>query len=81
MKLQNEIRKTVLFLAIVLGISACKIEIKESYDHTVDFSKYKTYCWMTGCEFKFNGPEYLYDSTVSEKIITALAQELESKGL
>jgi len=68
-------------LSIVLGIAACKIEIKESYDHTVDFSKYKTYCWMTGCEFKFNGPEYLYDTTVSEKIKSALAQELESKGL
>jgi hypothetical protein len=81
MKIQKEITKTGIFILFVLLLAGCKIETKESYDHTVDFSKYKTFCWMTGCEFKFNGPEYLNDSLLRESLKTSLIKELESKGL
>lgn len=36
---------------------------------------------MTGCQFDFNGPEYLNDSLLRENIKVALVKELESKGL
>ena len=36
---------------------------------------------MTGCEFKFKGPEYLNDSLLRESLKTSLIRELESKGL
>jgi hypothetical protein len=81
MKIQKEIPKAVLFFLFVLMLTSCRTEIKESYDHSVDFSKYKTFCWMTGCEFKFNGPKYLNDSLLRESLKTALIEELESKGL
>jgi hypothetical protein len=81
MKIQKEITKTWIFILFVLLLAGCKIETKESYDHTVDFSKYKTFCWMTGCEFKFNGPEYLNDSLLRESLKSSLIKELESKGL
>jgi len=81
MKIQKEITKAGIFILFVLLIAGCKMEIKETYDHTVDFKKYKTFCWMTGCEFKFNGPDYLNDSLLREHLKTSLIKELESKGL
>jgi hypothetical protein len=81
MKLQKEHIKIVLFISIVLFLAGCRMEIKESYDHTADFTQYKTFCWMTGCEFKFNGPEYLNDSLLRENLKVSLIRELESKGL
>lgn len=81
MKTPKEITTLLLFLSIVLLLTSCRMEVKETYDHTVDFSKYKTFCWMTGCEFKFNGPKYLDDSLLRESLKTALVEELESKGL
>jgi Domain of unknown function (DUF4136) len=81
MKIQKEITKAGIFILFVLLITGCKMEIKETYDHTVDFKKYKTFCWMTGCEFKFNGPDYLNDSLLRESLKTSLIKELESKGL
>lgn len=81
MKIQKEIAKAGVFILFVLLLAGCKIETKDTYDHSVDFTKYKTFCWMTGCEFKFNGPEYLNDSLLRESLKTALVEELESKGL
>lgn len=81
MKTPNEIMKAGIFILVVLLLSACQVEIKETYDHKVDFSKYKTFCWMTGCEFKFKGPDYLNDSLLRESLKTSLVNELERKGL
>jgi len=81
MKIQKEITKAGVFVLFVLLLAGCRVETKESYDHTIDFSKYKTFCWMTGCEFKFNGPEYLNDSLLRESLKTSIIKELESKGL
>jgi Domain of unknown function (DUF4136) len=81
MKLQKEISKAGVFILIVLLLAGCRMEIEENYDHSVDFSKYKTFCWMTGCEFKFNGPDYLNDSLLRESLKTSIIKELESKGL
>lgn len=81
MKIRKGNRITGIFILIVLLFTGCRMEIKESHDHTIDFSKYKTFCWMTGCEFQFNGPEYLNDSLLRESLKTSLVKELESKGL
>jgi Domain of unknown function (DUF4136) len=81
MKIRKEIEIAGVFILFVLLLGSCKMEIKETYDHTVDYSKYKTFCWMTGCEFKFNGPEYLNDSLLRESLKSSLIKELESEGL
>jgi hypothetical protein len=81
MKKQKEITKSGIFILFVLLLAGCQLEVKDTYDHAVDFTKYKSFCWMTGCEFKFNGPEYLNDSLLRENLKTSLIKELESKGL
>ena len=69
-----------VFLVGIL-FTGCQITRHSLYDKEVDFSKYKTFCWMTGCQFEFNGPEYLNDSLLRESIKHAFVEELESKGL
>lgn len=81
MKTRKELIKGSIFILFVLLLAGCRVEVKETYDHSVDFSKYKTFCWMAGCEFKFKGPEYLNDSLLRESLKTSLVEELESKGL
>ena len=81
MKVPKKSKALLLFFLIVFLFAGCRMEVKETYDHNVDFSKYKTFCWMTGCEFKFNGPKYLDDSLLRESLKTALVEELGRKGL
>jgi len=80
MKTQNRIALT-FGLGLILFLAGCSMNIQNTYDHQVDFSKYKTFCWMSGCEFKFAGPTYLNDSLLREHLKIAIIDELESKGL
>lgn len=81
MKLQKNTTAFIVIFSLAVVFSSCEMNVHNSYDKTVDFSKYKTFCWMTGCQFDFNGPEYLNDSLLRENIKVALVKELESKGL
>lgn len=57
------------------------MNVNTNYDQSVDFMKYKSFCWMSGCEFDFKGPQYLNDSLLRENLKNAIVKELESKGL
>ena len=74
------INRTIFLLTIVV-LSSCDVKLRTVYDHQTDFSKYKTFCWMNGCEFKFSGPGYLSDSLLHVNIQKAIIGELKSKGL
>jgi hypothetical protein len=74
-------KKTLVILACLIITSACSVQVKTSYDHEVDFSQYKTFCWMTGCEFNFTGPAYLNDPVLREHLKVAIVDELKKKGL
>lgn len=69
--------------AILTGwiMMSCQVQVKTFHDKNADFSKYKTFCWMTGCEFKFTGPSYLDDSLLRENLKVAIVDELRRKGL
>jgi len=69
-----------LFL-VLTTLSACSVKVHSMFDQSLDFSKYKTFCWLNGCEFTYTGPTYLNDSLLREKIKSAIVSELESKGL
>jgi len=69
----------ILSLAIIF--SSCNVKVNSVYDKTQDFSEYKTFCWLNGCEFAFTGPSYLNDSLIRESIKEAIVAELTSKGL
>jgi hypothetical protein len=79
--MRDNIRKSIIGIFFVWIVSSCSVQVKETYDHQVDFSKYKTFCWMNGCEFKFEGPSYLNDSSLRENLKKSIMHELEQKGL
>ena len=74
----NKLIPITLFAVLT---SSCAMQIKTLYDHHTDFSRYKTFCWMSGCEFKITGPAYLNDSLLRENIKKAIVTELNNKGL
>ncbi|HNP08086.1 MAG TPA: DUF4136 domain-containing protein [Cyclobacteriaceae bacterium] len=69
----------ILSLAIIF--SSCNVKVNSVYDKSQDFTEYKTFCWLNGCEFAFTGPSYLNDSLLREDIKGAIVAELLSKGL
>lgn len=73
------IMKRILF-GLMLIIGSCD-HIKTDYDPKTDFTQYKTFCWLQGCEFTFTGPAYMNDSMVQEAVKQAIIAELNTKGL
>ncbi|MFN5168655.1 MAG: DUF4136 domain-containing protein [Cyclobacteriaceae bacterium] len=74
--------KNLWTFAALVGMLGCSTaRVHQAYDPTVDFSKYKTFCWLKGCEFEVTGPAYLQDATVRERVKTALVAVLEKKGM
>ena len=68
-------------LFIVLFLTSCAgIKVKTQYNPAVDFTTYKTWCWLQGCEVTFEGPAHLYDSAAIEDISNYIAQEMYEKG-
>lgn len=65
---------------LIFFISGCNVKVNSSFDQTQDFTKYKTFCWLNGCEFTYTGPKYLNDSLLREKIKNAIISELTKKG-
>lgn len=73
--------KVILFFFAAAIFSGCAVNVHTIYDKQVDFGKYKTFCWMNGCEFKFSGPAYLNDSLMRSSIQKSIISELKKKGL
>ena len=72
----------VIFVAIVSALlGGCSMHVNTLYDPATDFSKYKTFCWMSGCEFSITGPPYLNDSLIRENIKKTIISQLNKKGL
>jgi len=73
--------KIVSFLLLMGLATSCSIKVQTLYDRKVDFAKYKTFCWMKGCEFQFTGPAYLNEPEVRQKIQNAIVEEMADRGL
>jgi hypothetical protein len=69
----------LLLFSIIIG--SCNVKVHTMQDDATDFSKYKTFCWLEGCEFTYTGPKYLDDSVWRETIKEAIIAEQEVKGL
>jgi len=69
----------ILLLTIVLG--GCGVKVHTLQDNEADFSKYKTFCWLQGCEFSYSGPSYLDDSLWRETLKEAIIAEFAEKGI
>lgn len=75
------LKKVILFLISCLLLSGCSTRIKTLQDPKADFSRYKTFCWINGCDFAISGPQYLNDSLLRENIKKSIISELNKKGL
>ncbi|MBX2898921.1 MAG: DUF4136 domain-containing protein [Cyclobacteriaceae bacterium] len=73
--------KQLFCLLPLMLLLACSVSVEEKFDQQIDFSRYKTFCWMAGCEFKVDGPAYLQDSLVQQRIKSAIINELAAKGI
>ena len=69
----------VVASATMLG--SCAVNVQTIYDHEADFARYKTFCWMQGCELKVAEPHLLEDSLLRENTKKAIVAELKNKGL
>ena len=63
-----------------LAFGSCAVRVSTSYDRQVDFSQYKTFCWLQGCEFTFTGPEYLNNELILDFVRTGILEEMKKKG-
>lgn len=70
-----------LFISVCILAAGCaEIKVLTDYDRRVDFSQYKTWCWMNGCTPSYEGPSYMYDSATITTIANAIAVEMQNKG-
>jgi hypothetical protein len=75
--------RKALFGGLVFWIllTGCSVRVTSRYDRNANFAQYKTFCWMDGCEFKVDGPDYLKDEEIRLSIKDAIVRELNAKGL
>jgi hypothetical protein len=74
----NKLIAWMVFLSLAVG--GCATKVSTSFDRQADFSRYKTFCWLQGCEFTFTGPGYMNDSAVVSNLKNAIIKEMEEKG-
>ena len=64
-----------MFLIIISGCATVRVE--SDYDHSMSFEKYKSFCWLGGCDFKYQGD---LDSLRVVEIKLAIEDEMIRKG-
>ena len=65
----------LLFLVLIPGCATVRVE--STYDQSVSFESYKSFCWLGGCDFKYQGD---LDSIVVVEIKLAIEAEMTGKG-
>ncbi|WP_185154343.1 DUF4136 domain-containing protein [Fulvivirga sp. M361] len=80
LKSAYSMQKLVFSVFILLFIACSSVKVKVKYDPRANFTQFKTWCWLEGCELNYQGPGYLNDSAVIEMIGNAVAKEMYDKG-
>lgn len=68
----------LLMAAFITGCAFVKLETDYNARH--DFGQYQSFCWLQGCQFVYQGPEYFSDFENVELIREAVVNELKGKG-
>lgn len=68
-------------LLFMLLMSCGDVRVETKFDETVDFSEYKSFCWLEGCKYTYLGPEQYLDSTSLEIFAEAITTELAERGI
>ncbi|MBX2945592.1 MAG: DUF4136 domain-containing protein [Cyclobacteriaceae bacterium] len=72
--------KKLVFFIFIIGAFSCDT-VRTEYDTSIDFSQYKTFCWLEGCAFTFTGPAYLDDSVVQSHVKESIISTMQKKGI
>jgi hypothetical protein len=72
-----------LFIAFVsiLATGCAGVKVASIQNPNIDLGKYDTFCWIQGCEVKYQGPDYGYNPERMQLLQEIIKAELESKGL
>lgn len=74
------VMKKVITLLLLSFIMGCAVQIKTYQNPVADFTNYESWCWMQGCEVKYQGPEYYNDERAITEISNAIAWNMHDKG-
>jgi hypothetical protein len=77
MKISNSVVIALMGFALLTGCSSTTT-VDRDYDHSVDFSKYKTFAWFDHSQSKHK-PQHA-SQIVDVRIRRAIASDLEKKG-
>ena len=78
---QSTVKKLILFSLLSLALISCAVKVNTVYDHRVGFKKYKSFCWLKGCEFTFKGPRYLKEPLIQQQLQNAIIAGMKKKGI
>lgn len=74
--------RTLLIALIALLTTSCaSVKVESAQAPNIDFKKYTTFCWVKGCELKYQGPDYGNNPERMLLLQEIIKKELESKGL
>ena len=68
-----------LFLFIII-LSSCAVQVNTMYDQSVDFTQFTKFCWLRGCDYRIEGPEYAQDARMIDYLTASIENELIAKG-
>ena len=68
-------RSAFLLFILLIAASCSTLKVSSDFDRTAEFSSYKTYGFIV---FPENLP---YDPTMSERVLTSIANELNDRGM
>ncbi|MFM7858649.1 MAG: DUF4136 domain-containing protein [Flammeovirgaceae bacterium] len=76
--MKNPISTAIIFIGLM---ASCSMRVHTSFDKRVNFSNYKKFCWLQGCEFTFTGPADWDDKKIKSLMENAVKNEMAKKGL
>ena len=81
MEISRVLNKVLLVLVIILAYgTSLYAQVDSDFDHSVDFSKYKTYDFTPGTVIR-EGESQPSDNLLDQKVSSAVESQLNAKGL
>lgn len=74
--------RSILLLLIIVWLAAgCAVEVKTLKSPRTDFTRYRSFCWLNGCDITASGNPMIKDTMLQGKLQRAIVTELKRKGL
>lgn len=73
----------LLFLSFSLSLlfTGCAVEVKTLKSPRADFSRYRSFCWLNGCDVTASGNPMIKDTLLQGRLQRAIVKEMKRKGL